>query len=124
MDMVEKDNLARYITRLLIVLGFSPRHFGFGYTREMILVALDLNNRKLSCVYSQVAVKFRMPVEAVQTAVRTALKTAQEQDSFAKIERLIGAKFIETNYLLAPREFFGIMLEYLTYVWDGKSELF
>lgn len=123
MELVERDNLERYVTRLLIALGFSPRHFGFSYMREMIIVCVKSSNQKLAYLYSHVAFKYNMPTDAVQTAIRTALKTAQEQTCFLKIESLIGVKFIERNYFLSPREFLAIMQEFLLYVWDGKNEL-
>ncbi len=120
--MKEQQDLAKYLTRLLMILGFSPRHYGFGYIREMLLISFESNNKKLAHVYPAVALKHDVPVEAVQTAVRTALKNAQESESFAQLENLLGVKFIEPRYTLAPREFIGIMVEYLTYVWDGKCE--
>lgn len=120
--MKDNQNLAKYLTRLLMILGFSPRHYGFAYIREMILISFESNNKKLAHVYPEVALRHDVPVEAVQTAVRTALKTAQETESFNQLENLLGVKFIEPRYTLAPREFISIMVEYLTYVWDGQSE--
>lgn len=115
--------LSAYVTKLLFFLGFSPRTKGFAYVREMVVISYFNKRVCLNQIYIMIADKTGQPTEAIQTAIRTALKNAQSGSGFKKLEGLMGTNFIQARYLIPPREFLGLIGEYLTYFWDGKSDI-
>jgi hypothetical protein len=121
--MEEKNKLFQHITKILIILGFSPRNTGFNLIRELLMTAYSTRNTKLNVLYPIVSEKFSQPVSAIQTAVRTSLKNAYYLTGFAFIEQLFGAKIYSEDSIPPPKEFVGVMFEYLTYFWDGQADV-
>jgi len=119
----EKQRLGTYVAKLLIFLGFSPRVSGYGYLKEMITIRYSDCNLKLSQTYPLISKSFGYPEDAIQTAVRTALKNAFNQGGNKQLETLLGIKLSQAEYVLSPREFLGLIEVYLKYYWDGSLDI-
>ena len=81
--------LGSYVTKLLIFLGFSPRTGGFNYLKEMILIYFKNQNLKLAQIYPVISRIKGQPPDAIQTAIRTALKNSFNQGGNSQLELLL-----------------------------------
>jgi len=119
----ETQKLGTYVAKLLIFLGVSPRVSGFGYLKEIITIRYQDQNLKLSQVYPLVSKSFGHPEDAIQTAIRTALKNSYNQGGNKQLEALLGTKISQAEYVLSPREFLGLIGVYLNDYWDGSLDI-
>ncbi len=75
-----KVDPVNYITELLLSLGFSTKHNGFGYLREaIILMSRDPAQSVTKVLYPAVGHVFDCSKENVERSIRTALDCAWER---------------------------------------------
>jgi len=75
-----KTDPVSYVTELLLALGFSTKHNGFGYLREaVLLMARDPSQSVTKILYPAVAHTFGCQKENVERSIRTALDSAWER---------------------------------------------
>jgi len=75
-----KTDPINYVTELLLALGFSTKHNGFGYLREaVLLMAKDPAQSVTKVLYPAVAHTFSCQKENVERSIRTALDCAWER---------------------------------------------
>lgn len=75
-----KPDPVTHITELLLSLGFSTKHNGFGYLRESILLISDDPSQSVTKVlYPAVAHTFNCQQGNVERSIRTAMDSAWER---------------------------------------------
>ena len=77
---VPKVDPATYVTELLLALSFSPKHNGFSYLREAILLMAQNPTQSVTKIlYPAVARTFGCHKENVERSIRTAMDYAWEK---------------------------------------------
>lgn len=83
-DQTQNDKLSDAVTDLLFSLGFSPKHTGYGYLKDIIKQAVCSGGVVSSLVgeqYPFIAVKFKTTVCNIERNIRNAISLAFEHGS-------------------------------------------
>ena len=118
---MEVNKSTRYLTKVLVYLGLSPKMTGYKYVRETILINIEKDCLKMHDVYTAAGQIYGKYPKIIESSIRNTLKQANNNGLGKRLDCLMGVSNFNNGYNITVSEFLGLMSDYMKHCWDGES---